>query len=210
MNPDEASRRGSLWLETAPPQPEHPRLDRDISTEVAVIGGGIVGVTNALLLHEAGLRVVLIEANRIGHGVTGHTTAKVSSQHGLMYSRLRSKHGAEAAWLYGRANEGALAWIAGRVERDGIACDFRRKASYAYVTGSRSDVEAEAEAAIEARLPAALVSDTPLPYAVAAAVRFDDQAEFHAYKYLLALADQLPEIYEHTHAVQVGDVVRTP
>ena len=101
--------KGSLWLETAPSAPEHPRLDGDISADVAVVGGGIVGVTTALLLHEAGVHVVLLEANRIGHGVTGHTTAKVSSQHGLMYSRLRSKHGAEAARLYGAANERALA-----------------------------------------------------------------------------------------------------
>jgi glycine/D-amino acid oxidase-like deaminating enzyme/nitrite reductase/ring-hydroxylating ferredoxin subunit len=201
---------GSIWLETAPPAPEHPRLDRDITTDVVVIGGGIVGVTTALLLHEAGVRVVLLEANRIGHGVTGHTTAKVSSQHGLMYAQLRSKHGADAAGLYGRANEDALAWIGARVERDGIDCDFRRRAAYAYVTSNVSDVEDEAEAAIEAGLPATLVAETPLPYPVAGAVRFDDQAEFHVQKYLLALAAQLPAVYEHTHAVQVGDAVRTP
>jgi len=203
---------GSVWLETAPPQPEFARLDRDLAADVAVIGGGIVGVTTALLLHEAGVRVVLLEANRIGHGVTGHTTAKVSSQHALMYASLESKHGADAARLYGRANEGALAWIGGRVERDAIDCDFRRRAAYAYVTSKRSDVEDEARAAADAGLPATLVETTPLPYDVAAAVRFDDQAEFHAHKYLLALAAQLPadQVFEHTHAVQVGDAVRTP
>jgi glycine/D-amino acid oxidase-like deaminating enzyme/nitrite reductase/ring-hydroxylating ferredoxin subunit len=203
---------GSVWLETAPPQPEFARLDRDLTADVAVIGGGIVGVTTALLLHEAGARVVLLEANRLGHGVTGHTTAKVSSQHGLMYASLEAKHGAEAARLYGRANEGALAWIGGRVERDGIDCDFRRRSAYAYVTSKRFDVENEARAAAAAGLPATLVETTPLPYDGAAAVRFDDQAEFHAHKYLLALAGQLPaeNVFEHTHAVEVGDAVRTP
>ncbi len=201
--------KGSLWLETAPPAPEFPRLDGDVTADVAVIGGGIVGVTTALLLHEAGVRVVLIEAGRIGHGVTGHTTAKVSSQHGLMYAQLRSKHGEEAARVYGAVNEQALAWIAERVQRDDIDCDFRRRSSYVY-SSKRSDIEDEADAAVEAGLPAALVSDVPLPYPVEAAVRFDRQAEFHAHKYLLALARQLPEVYEHTHAVQVGDAVRTP
>ena len=81
--------KGSIWLETAPAAPSFPRLDRDVRADVAVIGGGIVGVTTALLLAEAGARVVLIEANRIGHGVTGHTTGKVSSQHGLIYAQLR-------------------------------------------------------------------------------------------------------------------------
>jgi glycine/D-amino acid oxidase-like deaminating enzyme/nitrite reductase/ring-hydroxylating ferredoxin subunit len=201
--------KGSIWLETAPAAPEFPRLERDVTADVCVIGGGIVGVTTALLLHEAGVRVVLIEANRIGHGVTGHTTAKVSSQHGLMYSQLRAKHGDEAARVYGAVNEQALAWIAERVQRDAIDCDFRRRSAYVY-SSRRSDIEDEADAAVEAGLPAALVEETPLPYPVEAAVRFDRQAEFHAQKYLLALARQLPEVYEHTHAAQVGDSVRTP
>jgi glycine/D-amino acid oxidase-like deaminating enzyme/nitrite reductase/ring-hydroxylating ferredoxin subunit len=201
--------KGSLWLEEAPPETSRPPLDRDITADVAVIGAGIVGVTASLILHEAGARVVLIEAGRVGHGVTGHTTAKVSSQHGMIYARLRDTHGADAARAYGAANESALAWIAKRVAADDIDCDFRRRASYAYAR-SRADVEDEARAAQAAGLPATLVDETPLPYAVEAAVRFDDQAEFHPLKYLNALAAQLPEIYEHTHAVQAGEAVRTP
>lgn len=200
--------KGSVWLETAPPQPERPRLEGNITADVAVIGGGIVGVTTALLLHEEGARVVLIDANRVGHGVTGHTTAKVSSQHGPIYSQLRSKHGADAARTYGAANEGALAWIRERVERDGIDCDLRVRPSYVY--GSSSEIEKETAAAVDAGLPAMSVSTTPLPYDIEAAVRFDGQAEFHAHKYLLALAERLPEVYEHTPAAQVGDAVRTP
>jgi glycine/D-amino acid oxidase-like deaminating enzyme/nitrite reductase/ring-hydroxylating ferredoxin subunit len=134
----------------------------------------------------------------------------------MIYARLRSSFGADGARTYGAANEAALAWMAERVERDGIDCDFRRRASYAYLgpESDRSDAEREAEAALEAGLPASLVDETPLPYPVAAAVRFDDQAEFHVRKYLLALAEQLDEAYEHSHAVQVDTdarcTVKTP
>ena len=152
------------------------------------IGGGIVGVTTALLLHEAGVHVVLLEADRIGHGVTGHTTAKVSSQHGLMYSRLRSKHGAEAARAL-RRGERAGAGLDRRPRPARRRSTATSGAARRYVYSSeRSDIEDEADAAVEAGLPAALVEQTPLPYPVAAAVRFDRQAEFHAHKYLLALA----------------------
>ena len=216
----ETAKRTSVWVDTGPEQPERPRLEASVDADVAVIGGGIVGITTALLLREAGARVVLLEANRLAHGVSGHTTAKVSSQHGLIYDRLRSEFGATSARTYGEANEAALRWMADRVEQDGIDCDFRRRASYAYLgLGSGlQDAEREAAAAIEAGLPASLVEETPLPYPVAAAVRFDDQAEFHVRKYLLALAAQLEasgcELYERSHAVQVDAddrcVVKTP
>jgi glycine/D-amino acid oxidase-like deaminating enzyme/nitrite reductase/ring-hydroxylating ferredoxin subunit len=199
--------KGSIWLEAQ--APERPRLDRDLKVDVAVVGGGIVGVTTALLLAEAGVHVVLIDAGRIGHGVTGHTTGKVSSQHGMKYAQLRSKHGEDAARTYGEANEAALAWIAARVASDAIDCDFRRRTSYAW-SDSRSEAEDEAQAAADAGLPASFVESTPLPFDVAGAVRFADQAEFHAHKYVLALAAQLPEFYEHTHAVHAGSFVRTP
>jgi glycine/D-amino acid oxidase-like deaminating enzyme/nitrite reductase/ring-hydroxylating ferredoxin subunit len=213
--------RESVWIETGPSQPRLPRLDGPARGDVVVIGGGIVGLTTALLLQQAGRHVVLLEADRLARGVSGYTTAKVSSQHGLKYAQLTSKHGAEAARVYGQANEAALAWIAERVRNDGIDCDFRRQPSYAYVSSDseREQVEDEARAAIAAGLPATLTDSTPLPYPVAAAVRFDDQAEFHPRKYLLALAarvtDAGAEVYERSHAVEVdadgdGVAVKAP
>ena len=208
----------SLWLETGPDQPDHPELDHDVEADVVVVGGGIVGVTTALLLKESGAKVVLLEAGRIGHGVTGHTTAKVSSQHGFMYDNLAKRFGADGAATYGAANEAALRWMADRVEADGIDCDFRRRASYAYVNEDREKARREAAAASAAGLPASLVDETPLPYPVAAAVRFEDQAEFHVHKYLLALAAQLEgdgcHVFEHSRAAEIGTYegyrVKTP
>src|SRR3954469_15354553 len=173
----ETARRASVWIDTGPDQPELPPLEDRVRADVAILGGGIVGITAALLLKEAGKHVVLLEANRLARGVTGYTTAKVSSQHGMIYSELRSKFGPDAARTYGEANEAALAWIADRVQRDGIDCDFRRQPSYAYVSqgADRAQAEQEAEAAQEAGLPASLVEETPPPYRVEAAVRFDDQ-----------------------------------
>ena len=200
-----AAPAGSVWIETGPDQPELPEIDGEVRADVAVLGGGIVGVTTALLLAEAGVRVALLEANRIAHGVSGYTTAKVSSQHGMIYARLRERFGAGGAAAYGAANQAALEWIAGRVASDGIDCDFRRRASYAY--GDRAQAEQEAEAAAEAGLPASLTDTTPLPYPVEAAVRFEDQAEFHPRKYLLALAERLRElgcdVFERSRAVEV-------
>jgi glycine/D-amino acid oxidase-like deaminating enzyme/nitrite reductase/ring-hydroxylating ferredoxin subunit len=200
----------SFWIDTGPAQESRPPLEEDVRAEIAVIGGGIAGITTALLLVEAGAETVLLEAGRLAQGVSGYTTAKVTSQHGAIYSRLRSKHGADVARTYGQANEAALGWIAERIEGDGIECDFRRQPAYLYTSegSSRGKLEKEAEAAVDAGLPASLVEETPLPYSVAAAVRFDDQAEFHIRKYLLALVEQLERggcrIFEKSRALGIG------
>jgi glycine/D-amino acid oxidase-like deaminating enzyme/nitrite reductase/ring-hydroxylating ferredoxin subunit len=196
-------KRASIWVDTGPAQPERPQLEGDVDAAVVVVGGGIVGITTALLLQEAGVEVVLLEANRVACGVSGFTTAKVSSQHGLIYHRLRSRFGPDTAAAYGAANEAALAWMGERVRRDGIDCDWRRRPSYAYLSDDRAAAEQEAAAAAEAGLPATFVEDPGLPFEVAGAVRFDDQAEFHARKYLLALAARLERVYERSHAVDV-------
>ena len=205
------AKQTSVWVDTAPAPRRIRSSTATCSADVAVIGGGIVGITTALLLAEAGASVVLLEAGRLAGGTSGYTTAKVSSQHGLIYDTLRSKHGAETARRYGEANEAALAWIAARVARDGIDCDFRRQPSYAYVTSAadRAQVEREAEAASDGGAAGDARRETPLPYAVEAAVRFEHQAEFHPRKYLLALAERLAaidgaRIFERSHAVEVG------
>jgi glycine/D-amino acid oxidase-like deaminating enzyme/nitrite reductase/ring-hydroxylating ferredoxin subunit len=201
--------KGSFWLEVD--APAYAPLEREARADVAVLGGGIAGVTTALMLAEAGAAVVLLEADRVGHGVTGHTTAKITSQHGLIYDTLRSRFGAATASAYGAANQTALEWIARRVQDGGIDCDLRRRPAYAYAaTGDdRAAVESEAEAARDAGLPAHLVDTTPLPYPVSGAVRFDDQAEFHVHRYLTAQAEAFVAaggtIHEHSRAVEVDD-----
>jgi glycine/D-amino acid oxidase-like deaminating enzyme/nitrite reductase/ring-hydroxylating ferredoxin subunit len=207
--PSRAPQRESVWIGTAAEQPSFARLSGEERADVVVVGGGIVGITTALLLVERGADVVLLESGRLARGVTGHTTAKVTSQHGLIYARLRSRFGPAAARTYGQANETALDWIAARVERDGIECDFRRQPNYVYASEGedRGPLEREAEAALEAGLPASLVDTAPLPYPDSGAVRFEDQAEFHPRKYLIALATRLRErgcrIHEDSRAIAV-------
>ena len=189
----EAAKHASLWLDTAP-EPDFPALEGDISVDVAVVGGGIAGVSAALLLKREGATVALVEADRVGHGVTGHTTAKVTSLHGLHYATLKSKFGEEGARLYGRANEAGLARMAQFVEEEGIECGWRRRSAFTYTEDEDQldEVREEAEVAAQLGLPASFDPEPPLPWRVAGAVRFDEQAEYHPQRYLLALAEKIP------------------
>ncbi|GAA1802541.1 FAD-dependent oxidoreductase [Luedemannella flava] len=182
----------SYWTATSATT-DHPRLAADIEVDVAVIGGGIAGICTAWELARAGRGVVVLEADRVAASTTGNTTAKVSAAHGLVYDRLRSSMGAEVARLYASAQLDALGRVRETVADLGIACDLEERASYCYVTdpGQVGPLRDEADAASAAGLPASLVTATGLPFAVAAAVRVDGQAQFHPRGYLLALADDL-------------------
>ena len=143
---------------------------------------------------------------KLVQGATGHTTAKLTSCHGVIYEHLTNTFGVEGARTYGAANEAGIDWIAARIESDGIECGFERKPHYVYSeeTGKFDELRAEADAAKAAGLPASFVSDLDLPFPVVGAVRFDDQAQFHPRRFLMALADKLPgdgsHVFAHTAA----------
>jgi glycine/D-amino acid oxidase-like deaminating enzyme/nitrite reductase/ring-hydroxylating ferredoxin subunit len=149
--------------------------------------------------------------HRVGAGATGYTTAKVTSQHGMIYHSLTSAHGKQLAGAYAEANQAGLELVARWVEERSIDCDWRRRAAYAYVLSrsQRRRAEREAEAAAALGLPARLVDETPLPYPVEAAVRFGGQAEFDAYRYVAGLARELRtaggEIFERTRALRLTE-----
>lgn len=200
----------SLWVATAGTT-DYPVLPGDLEVDVAVIGAGIAGLTAALALKRTGKTVAVIDAARIGTGVTGHTTGKVTSLHRLAYTELARTHGNDTARIYGQANQSAIEHIAHLVASESIDCDFRRVANYTYAeTGETLDLVRE-EASIAARLglPAAFTTGVPLPFPVKGAVRFDGQAQFHAVKYLQGLARAVHGdasfVFEQTQVQQIHD-----
>jgi glycine/D-amino acid oxidase-like deaminating enzyme/nitrite reductase/ring-hydroxylating ferredoxin subunit len=200
----------SLWIATTP-ETKFPALTGDLSVDVAVIGGGIAGIATAYLLKQAGATVAVLEAGRVVESVTGNTTAKIASLHGLVYDHLISQFGEEKARIYGEAQESAKEKIASLVEQLGIDCDFRRAPAYTYTLDEQEaeQIAKEVDAAQRLGLPAFYTEETDLPFKVRAAIRFDNQAQFHPRKYLLALAEKIPGngsyVFEQSRVLDVED-----
>lgn len=192
----------SLWIATTPAT-RHPSLGGDLDADVAIVGGGIVGIVTAVLLRRAGRSVVVLERDRIGCGVTGNTTAKLTSQHGLIYADMAKRDGDRIARLYGDANEAAIAWVA---EQD-VDSDLRRALAYVWAENDQELKRVREEAAVASRLglPATFESDVPLPVPSVGAVCFDGQAMIHPRKLLLGLCDELDEIYERTTVTGIDE-----
>jgi glycine/D-amino acid oxidase-like deaminating enzyme len=200
----------SLWMATTAGAPEQPLLTGDVEADVCVIGAGVTGLTTALLLQRSGASVVILERDRVGSGVSGNTTAKVTALHGLIYAELQDRIGADGAATYASAQRSGLQRIEDFVAELEIDCDFRRKPAYTYAESPdhAPAIEAEVEAAQSAGLDAVLASDSELPFEFSAAVCLWDQAEFHPRKYLLALADAVSaaggQLFERSPATDLS------
>lgn len=200
----------SYWMDTTAAT-AWPPLAGDTRVDVAVVGGGIAGLTVASELKRRGRTVAVLEADRVAASVTGYTTAKLTALHTLKYDHLERHFGAENARLYAESQQAGIEHVAATVEQDGVQCDFERAPAYTYTLDEAEvqQIRDEVAAARRAGLPASYVTETELPFTVAAAIRVDDQAQFHPRRYLLHVAATVPgdgsAIYERTRVTGVDE-----
>lgn len=196
----------SVWANDIT-MPQFSSLDHDLKTDVLIVGGGMAGLFCAHKLAQKGIDYTLIEADRICSGVTRNTTAKLTSQHGLIYEKLIRMHGLENARRYWEANEAAIKEY-GKLAKS-IDCDYQTMDNYIYARNDFQRLRMEKAALESLGIPAELVKVTSLPFPVAGAIRFADQAQFHPLKFASAIAKDL-HIYEHTPAKEfMGNMVTT-
>lgn len=196
----------SLWLEKTK-LPAFEPLSGSLKTDVLIIGGGLAGVLCAYFLDQAGVDYALVEADRICRGVTGHTTAKLTVQHGLIYDKLIREFGQERARLYYEANRAALERYSALC--GAIDCDFEQKDAYVYSKNRAERLKKELAALERLSIPAGYTHKTPLPFPVAGAIRFEKQAQFNPLKFAAGIAKGL-NIYEQTAVREyTGSAVRT-
>ncbi len=200
----------SIWSRTAGIRKREPLMG-DMEVQTAVIGAGMAGILTAYLLKAAGMSVAVLEANRIGSGQTRNTTAKITSQHGMIYSALAERYGEKKAGIYARANELAITEFEKIIRNERISCHFERLPAYLYSCGQRGGrlLEQEARTAAKLGLPASFLESAGLPMKTTGAVRFERQAQFHPLEFLGAVSEKL-KVYEETKVLTVkGGVIYT-
>ncbi len=177
-------------------------LKGELKTQVAVIGAGMAGILIAHRLQNQGVKVVVLEENRIGSGQTGNTTAKITSQHGAIYSHLLSQLGERRARLYAEANQQAVEEYRKMIAENKIDCDYQETCAYLYGK-DQNLLREEAEAARRLGLPA-FFEKLELPFPTTGGVKFTGQGQFHPLKFLDAVSRNLT-VYEQTKVKEVKD-----
>ena len=196
------------WVESTH-QTNYPKISKDINTDVLIIGGGITGILTAYMLSESGLNISIVEADKMAMGVTANTTAKITSQHGLLYDYLLNTFGFETAKAYLDSNEEAIKTIKNIVQKENINCDLISQDAYVYTCDKSSTQKIENEVSVVSLLglKAEYVTKSPLPFPIEAAIKFPNQAEFHPRKYLLSILKVLEKrnvnLYENSKVINI-------
>lgn len=199
----------SLWLSENLNSKNFESLDKDISTDVCIIGAGIFGLTCGYYLSKAGLKVTVVDKSDVARKTTGHTTAKITSQHGLFYTYLVDTYGEQFAKDYLFANEEAIENIKNIIDTENIKCDFERQSNFVYTTDKLEvdKIKKEVDCVNAIGFPANFVTKTGLPFEIAGGVQFKNQAQFNPIKYINGLCDCIVknngEIYTNTTVYDV-------
>ncbi|MGU8415219.1 FAD-dependent oxidoreductase [Clostridium perfringens] len=193
----------SVWSESCKFR-KREALNKDIKTDVLVIGAGIAGILTAYMLKQNGREVIVIDASEIASGNTKNTTAKITSQHDLIYSKLIAEFGEEKARHYAKANELAIKKYKEIIEDKRIECDFEEKPAYVYSLNEVDVLKEEVEAAKNLGIDAEFVQEANLPFKINGAVKFNNQAQFNPLKFLKGISNELV-IYENTRALEIKE-----
>ncbi len=184
----------SVWSDTSK-LPSFEELKNDCKTDVLIIGGGMAGILCAYQLQQQNVNYILVEAETICSGITKNTTAKITSQHGLVYQKIEKEFSVEKAAMYLQANQDAVAEY--RKLCENIDCGFQDKDNYVYSLDKRETLEKEMDVLYRIGFNAKLESNLSLPFSTVGAVKFPNQAQFHPLQFVAAIAKNL-RIYEHT------------
>lgn len=199
----------SYWLDSTP-STNYSNLNEDIDVDLVIIGGGLAGINSAYLLQKEGLKTAILEAEGICQGATAYTTAKITSQHGLIYDKIQRKFGKELAGLYAEANESAIKMYRDIIEDNKIDCDFISQSAFVFTQEDKykQKIEDEIKASSDLGIDAFYTDEIPFSINIKGAIGFNNQAQFHPRKYLLALANIIQDnvqIYENTRAVDIEE-----
>lgn len=195
----------SIWSKERP-RILKERMSLPDTAEVVIIGGGMAGLLCAFLLKEAGIHAIVLEAATICGGQTERTTAKITSQHGLIYDKLTKEFGETTASYFGQMNQRAIDEYERIIMEKNINCGFARMPAYLYTLeeNGTEKLERERTAAVKAGIPASIVYETKLPFPVRQALKYENQAQFHPLKFLKGIVGEL-EIYENTKVIRLEE-----
>src|SRR5688500_8078214 len=180
----------SLWQESVAPYETRSHKISNRIFDVAIVGGGITGITLALLLQKAGKKCIVLEANSIGYGTTGGTTAHLNTLLDTPYPQIIKDFSTDAAKIVAKAANDAIDLIESHVEEYGIQCGFERTSAYLFSqdTNQTDELRDILDACNDVGVKSSYINYIPLPIPFQQAIEVPGQAKFNPLRYVHSLA----------------------
>lgn len=198
----------SLWEQDIK-LPTFSPIDKNMQTEVCIVGGGITGIMTAYELSRIGLQVIVVDAYTLGSGTTGRTTAKITAQHGLIYDQIIRSYGVERAGLYYQSAIDGKNNIRNHIEQMEMDVQLEEKTSTVYTQEDENVqmIEDEFRAYEKLHIDGSLSQSTQLPIETKAAIHLPNQFQFQPLSYLKHMIERCVkngiQFYEHSQAVDI-------
>ncbi len=200
----------SFWEGTSP-KTSFPALQAEIEVDIAIIGGGITGISAAYLLSQAGKSVAVLEAWQIGLSTTGYSTGNLYATVDDNLYRIRDQWDQKTATAVAQSRSQVIDSIERTIVEFNIPCGFSRRPHYLFPTDESQieSMEQEFQTLREAGLSASIIHDVPLPFPVDQALKIENQAQFHPLIYVQKLAEAIAsdrcQIFENSPVVEIQD-----
>jgi len=201
----------SLWQNNMPVYKSQNDPDIQSIYDVAIIGGGITGISTAYLLQAAGKKCILFESNNLCFGTTGGTTAHLNTLLDTPYTTIIKNFGKENAQLVAKATAEAIDLIKTNIEQHKIDCEFEEACAYLFsqTNGQTEELDEIYEACQEVGLDVSYNLSLPVNIEFEKAIEVRGQGKFHPVKYVYALAKAFEEaggiILQHTRVHGIED-----
>lgn len=188
LNPDRDGRNASVW-QTGLENIKTENFDAAKIYDSLIVGGGITGLTAAIILQNSGQQCILADAHHIGFGTTGGTSAHINTFADTTYDEVESKFSKDASKLFARGIAEAVETIKTFTAQYNIDCDLEERKAYVYAEDKKQEKELDSlyEGTVNAGVSVRVVDQAPTPVAYQKVLEFDGQYQFHPLKYISAL-----------------------
>jgi glycine/D-amino acid oxidase-like deaminating enzyme/nitrite reductase/ring-hydroxylating ferredoxin subunit len=198
----------SIWKAKSP-SPDFPSLKNNIEVDVAIVGGGITGITTAHLLSNQGRKVAVLEAMKVGEGTTGDSTGNLYTMVDKRMHHIQSKFDDDTLRVIAGSRTAAVEFIETTIRKFGISCNFKRMSMYLFSESGKEDrlIEQEKVAARDSGLQVTALDSLPLPFEISMAIKIENQAQFNPASYVKGLAKKINrqncQIYANTPVLEI-------
>lgn len=194
----------------------NPALTKDISVDVAIVGGGIAGLTAGYILSAAGKSVAILEMHNTGFGETGLSTAHLTQILDIRYRKLIDDFGLDAAKAVMEAKAAAIDFVKVLLNEAQPISSFTSQSAYLY-SEKFKNIEAlkiEQDAMQLVGINAQWREVLPLPFASFGGIECNGQASINPMQLVTVLTQAIRrqggKIFENTMVkeIEAGDVVQ--